>query len=148
MTRESESKLQSIWWALRLTFGLIPFLAGLDKFLNILTDWAQYQSPIVQHLLPISTTTFMHIVGVIEMIVGIGILTRWTRVASYTASVWLVAISANLLMTGRYFDVAVRDLAMALGAYTLGSLTEILDEAASNEVPSAGKETNAVRVHA
>src|SRR5262245_53402638 len=134
MTRESESKLQSIWWALRLTFGLIPFLAGLDKFLNILTDWAQYQSPIVQHLLPVSTTTFMHIVGVIEMIVGIGILTRWTRVASYTASVWLVAISANLLMTGRYFDVAVRDLAMALGAYTLGSLTEILDEAASNEV--------------
>ena len=148
MIRASESRLHSTWWALRLTFGLVPFLAGLDKFFNILTDWAQYQSPIAQHLLPISTTTFMHVVGVIEMIVGICVLTRWTRVGSYIASVWLVAISANLIMTGRYFDVAVRDLALSVGAYTLASLTEVLDEASSHEAPSVTEQTNVVRAQA
>src|SRR5438093_8678875 len=71
MIRVSESRLHSAWWALRLSFGLVRFLAGLDKFFNILTDWAQYQSPILQQVLPISATTFMRVAGVIEMIVGI-----------------------------------------------------------------------------
>ena len=57
MIRVSESRLHSAWWALRLSFGLVPFLAGLDKFFNILTDWTQYQSPILQQVLPISATT-------------------------------------------------------------------------------------------
>ena len=83
MIRVSESRLHSAWWALRLSFGLVPFLAGLDKFFNILTDWTQYQSPILQQVLPISATTFMRVAGVIEMIVGIAILTRWTRVGSW-----------------------------------------------------------------
>ena len=132
MIRTSESKLYSAWWALRLSFGLVPFLAGLDKFFNILTDWTQYQSPILQNILPVSTTTFMYVVGVIEMIVGIAILTRWTRIGSYVAAVWLVAISANLVTTGQYFDVAVRDLVLAVGAYTLASLTEVLVEPAAS----------------
>src|SRR5215467_9190411 len=130
MIRVSESRLHSAWWALRLSFGLVPFLAGLDKFFNVLTDWTQYQSPIIQRLLPVSTTTFMHAAGVIEMIVGIAILTRWTRVGSYIAMVWLVAISANLVTTGKYFDVAVRDLVLAVGAFTLASLTEAMVEPA------------------
>ena len=95
MTRVSESKLHSIWWVLRFTFGLVPFLAGLDKFFNILTDWTQYLSPIAQRVLPVSPTAFMHFAGVIEMIVGIGILTQWTQVGSYVASVWLVAIAED-----------------------------------------------------
>jgi uncharacterized membrane protein YphA (DoxX/SURF4 family) len=132
MISVSKSRLQSAWWALRLSFGLVPFLAGLDKFFDILTDWTQYQSPILQQALPISTTTFMHVVGVIEMIVGIAILTRWTRVGSYVAMVWLAAISANLLTTGKYFDVAVGDFVMAVGAYTLASLTEALVEPAAS----------------
>src|SRR5204863_7887972 len=64
MIRVSESKLHSAWWALRLSFGLVPLLAGLDKFFNILTDWTQYESPILQQVLPFSTTTFMHVAGV------------------------------------------------------------------------------------
>lgn len=132
MIRVSESKLHSAWWALRLSFGLVPFLAGLDKFFNILTDWTQYQGPILHQVLPVSTTTFMHVVGVIEMIVGIAILTRWTRVGSYVAMVWLAAIAANLVTNGKYFDVAVRDLVMAVGAYTLASLTEAVVEPAAS----------------
>src|SRR5213594_628935 len=139
MIRVSESRLHSAWWALRLSFGLVPFLAGLDKFFNILTDWTQYQSPILQQVLPVSTTAFMHVVGVIEMIVGIAILTRWTRVGSYVAMVWLVAISANLVTTGKYFDVAVRDLVMAVGAYTLASLTEAMVEPAASAERIHGK---------
>jgi len=124
---------------LRLSFGLVPFLAGLDKFFNILTDWTQYLSPTLQQVLPVNTTTFMHVGGVIEMIVGIAILTRWTRVGSYVAMVWLVAISANLVTTGKYFDVAVRDLVLAVGAYTLASLTEAVVEPAASAERIHGK---------
>ena len=126
MTNKSQRELYSAWWALRLTFGLVPFLAGLDKFFNVLTDWTQYQSPLLQQFVPISATSFMYVVGIIEMVVGLAILTRWTLPGSYVAMVWLVAIAANLLTTGRYFDIAVRDLALAVAAYSLGGLTKAM----------------------
>ena len=68
----------------------------------------------------------MYVVGIIEIVVGLAILTRWTLPASYVAMVWLVAIAANLLTTGRYFDIAVRDLALAIGAYSLAVLTKTI----------------------
>ena len=67
----------------------------------------------------------MGIVGVIEMIVGLAILTRWTRLGSYVAMLWLVLIALSLVLSGRFFDVAVRDLLMAIAAYTLARLTEV-----------------------
>lgn len=100
-----------------------PFLAGLDKFFNLLTDWGMYLSPSVARLLPVSGPAFMHAVGVIEMIVGLAILTRWTRLGAYVASAWLVAIALNLLTTGMFLDLAVRDMEIAIAAYTLGGLT-------------------------
>jgi uncharacterized membrane protein YphA (DoxX/SURF4 family) len=124
MTNTSQREVYSAWWALRLTFGLVPFLAGLDKFFNILTDWAQYQSPLLQQFLPISATSFMYVAGIIEMIVGLAILTRWTLPGSYAAMAWLVAIAVNLVTTGRYFDIAVRDVALAVAAYSLAVLTK------------------------
>jgi hypothetical protein len=66
----------------------------------------------------------MYVVGIIEMIVGLAILTRWTLLGSYVATAWLIAIAVNLITTGRYFDIAVRDLALAVSAYTLASLTK------------------------
>jgi hypothetical protein len=66
----------------------------------------------------------MYIVGVIEMIVGLAILTKWTRLGSYVASVWLLAIAVNLVSTGMFFDVAVRDVEIALAAFVLARLTE------------------------
>ena len=119
-----EKEIGSAWWALRIGLGLGPFLAGLDKFFNLLANWEMYLSPTVTHLLPVSDMTFMHAVGVIEMIVGLAVLLRWTRIGSYTLMAWLVAIALNLLATGMFFDLAVRDLEIAIAAYTLARLTE------------------------
>ena len=121
----SEQRLNSAWWALRIGLGLGPFLAGLDKFFNILTQWDMYLSPLAVRLSPVSSTTFMRGVGIIEMIVGIAILTRWTRLGSYVAMAWLIAIAANLASSGTFWDIAVRDLEIAIAAYTLARLTEI-----------------------
>lgn len=125
--------LNSAWWALRIGLGVGPFLAGLDKFFNILTDWGMYLSPTVEGLLPISGTAFMHAVGVIEMVVGLAILTRWTRLGSYVAAGWLVAIAINLVTTGMFFDLAVRDVEIAIAAYTLARLTEARQPAGAKQ---------------
>lgn len=122
---EFDSRLQTAWWALRIGLGLGPFLAGLDKFFNLLTDWKMYLSPVATRMLPVSDVTFMHIVGVVEMAVGIAILSRWTRIGSYIAAAWLVAIALNLVSTGMFFDLAVRDVEIAIGAYALARLTEV-----------------------
>lgn len=124
MMDSKQKGLNSAWWALRIGLGLGPFLAGLDKFFNILTDWGMYLSPTVEGLLPISGTAFMRTIGVVEMMVGLAILTRWTRLGSYVAAVWLLAIAANLVTTGMFFDLAVRDVEIAIAAYTLARLTE------------------------
>lgn len=121
---ESHRSLDSAWWALKIGLGLVAFLAGLDKFFNILTDWSLYVSPLAEGLLPISVGAFLGIVGIIEMLVGLAILTSWTRLGAYIAMVWLVGLSLNLVLTGRFLDVAVRDLALAIAAYTLARLTE------------------------
>ena len=128
--------LNSAWWALRIGLGVGPFLAGLDKFFNILTDWGMYLSPTVEGLLPISGSAFMQTVGVIEMVVGLAILTRWTRLGSYVAAGWLVAIAANLVTTGMFFDLAVRDIEIAIAAYTLARLTEARQPAGATQSTS------------
>jgi len=117
-------RLTTPWWALRAGLGGAAFLAGLDKFFNLLADWPAYLSPIAVQLLPVSAVSFMHVIGVIEMIVGAAILAGLTRLGGYVAAAWLTAIALNLVTTGHYFDVAVRDLAMAIAAFTLARLTE------------------------
>ena len=121
---EGYNRINSAYWALRIAFGLVPILAGLDKYLNLLADWEKYVSPLATRILPVSATTLMHLVGVIEIAVGIAVLTRWTRLGSYVAAAWLVCIALNLITAG-YLDVAVRDLVMAIAAYTLGRLSEV-----------------------
>ena len=117
----NDHALDSVYVPLKITFGLVPLLAGLDKFLNLLTDWQHYLSPPLVSMLPFSAKTFMMIVGVIEMAVGLAILTRLTHLGAYAAMGWLTLIAVNLLLAGMP-DVAVRDLAMAVGAYSLGTL--------------------------
>ena len=119
-----ETHLMTAWRALQIGLGLAAFLAGLDKFFNLLTDWTMYLSPLAESLLPVSGAVFMRLIGIVEMIVGIAILTSWTRLGAYVASVWLSLIAFNLLLTGLFLDVAVRDLEMALAAFTLARLTE------------------------
>ncbi|HJU42960.1 MAG TPA: hypothetical protein VJ691_09095, partial [Vicinamibacterales bacterium] len=120
-------ELESAFWMLRVGFGVAPALAGLDKIFrtNLLADWVAYISPLATAMLPISGDAFMQIVGVIELAVGIAVLTVATRAGAYVAAAWLVAIALNLLTTGQYFDIAVRDLLMAIAAYTLARLAEV-----------------------
>ncbi|MCB0525813.1 MAG: hypothetical protein R3A50_04215 [Saprospiraceae bacterium] len=115
------NKLQQV---LKLTFGIVPIAAGADKFLNLLTQWDEYLSPGLAGLLPISASTFMMVVGVVEIVAGILVFTK-TRLGAYIVSAWLVLIALSLLFTWHHVDVAVRDLVMAVAAFTLAKLTEI-----------------------
>jgi uncharacterized membrane protein YphA (DoxX/SURF4 family) len=101
---------------LHWTYGLVPIVAGADKFSNILTDWSQYLAPVVANIIP--AQTFMMIVGVIEIIAGIVVLVR-PKIGSLIVALWLIGIVINLLLTGQYFDIAVRDTVMAIGAFSL-----------------------------
>jgi hypothetical protein len=117
-------RLHTPWWALRAGIGAAAFLAGLDKFFNLLADWPGYLSPMAAHILPMSPSAFMHVIGVVEMVVGGVILAGYTQLGGYVAAIWLVGIAVNLATTGRYFDIAVRDVTMAIAAFTLARLTE------------------------
>jgi uncharacterized membrane protein YphA (DoxX/SURF4 family) len=125
-----QSRLQTIQTISKIALGLMAFLAGLDKFLNLLTNWEQYVSPLSQRMLPLSPTTLMHVVGVIEMVVGLAILTKLTRLGAYVAAIWLLCIAVELVTTGRFFDIAVRDVELAIAAFVLAKLTEISESSA------------------
>ncbi|GAB4092754.1 hypothetical protein [Flaviaesturariibacter terrae] len=101
---------------LRWTYGLVPIVAGADKFFHILTNWNQYLAPQIAAVIPAGT--FMNIVGIIEIVAGILVLAR-PRIGSLVVTLWLLGIAVNLVLTGNYFDIAVRDTVMAIGAYCL-----------------------------
>src|SRR5919198_1373966 len=84
-----DRRIESARQVLRVAFGLVPFLAGLDKFFNLLTDWPRYLSPAAEAILPVTGQTFMYFAGGGEMVVGLAILTRWTMIGSYVAAAWL-----------------------------------------------------------
>lgn len=115
--------LNASWWALRIALGVGPILSGIDKYFNKLTDWGMYLSPYATKIVPISTPTFMHVVGAVEIVAGLIVLSRWTKIGSYIVMLWLVAIALNLLTTGMFYDIAVRDLEIAVGAFVLSQLS-------------------------
>lgn len=141
---EDES-LNRYWWGLRLTYGLVPIVAGLDKFTNLLVDWPQYLSPLATDVLPVSASTFMMAVGVIEVLAGVLVLSRYTRIGAYVVGAWLVAIAINLITTGNYFDIAVRDIVMSIGAFTLAGLSALRSESTVRE--DVGERTHVPRPH-
>jgi uncharacterized membrane protein YphA (DoxX/SURF4 family) len=116
--------LESAWWALRVGLGVGAFLAGLDKFFDVLASWEMYLSPLAEKVLPVSGAVFMRVVGVAEMAVGLALLAGFVRVGAYVMAAWLLAIAVNLVSTGSFYDLAVRDVEIALGAYALARLTE------------------------
>jgi uncharacterized membrane protein YphA (DoxX/SURF4 family) len=116
--------IKQLQQTLRLTFGLVPIVAGLDKFTNLLTNWPDYLAPNIRGILPVDAIVFMKIVGIIEIIAGIAVLVR-PLLGAYVVMAWLVCIALTLVAGGHYFDVAVRDLVMATGAFTLAQLTRI-----------------------
>jgi uncharacterized membrane protein YphA (DoxX/SURF4 family) len=119
-----DTRLSAPFTALRLTYGLVPIVAGLDKFTNLLTDWTRDLSPLVRGLLPVSPSAFMHVVGIVEIAAGVLVLSKLTRIGAYVVGAWLLAIALNLV-AARMFDVAVRDVVMAVGAFALARLAAI-----------------------
>lgn len=122
--RIDADSLHDTWRLLRYTYALVPIVAGLDKFANLLVNWGDYLNPVLVDLLPVAPTTFMWLVGLIEIAAGVAVLTRWTREAAYVVALWLVLIAVNLVVAGQ-FDVAVRDVVMAIGAVALARLTPV-----------------------
>ena len=110
---------------LRLTFGIVPIVAGLDKFTNLLTHWENYIHPGIADMLPFPPHTFMMIVGVIEIIAGIIVLAK-PAIGGHIVAAWLTLIALTLLASGNYLDVAVRDLVMAIGSFSLARISKII----------------------
>ena len=131
-------RLNSIFWTLRIAIGLTAFLAGLDKFFNLLTNWEQYASPLVLKMVPLSATGLMRVGGVIEIIAGIALLAGVTRLGGYVVAAWLAMIAVTLVTTGHFFDVAVRDLVMACSAFSLAKLSEVREESGAFVANRAG----------
>lgn len=121
---EQTKKIKDIQTLLKFTYGIIPIVAGADKFTNLLTDWSHYLNPTLKSLLPFSDHLFMMLVGVIEIVAGILVFISPQK-GAYLVSAWLVLIALSLLASGNYLDVAVRDVAMAIGAFTLAKISGI-----------------------
>jgi uncharacterized membrane protein (DUF2068 family) len=124
----NQDRVHSVQQILRVLFGVVPVVAGADKFLNLLTNWEQYVNPTLERLLPFSTTTFMHIAGVIEIGAGLIVLSRFTAFGAYLVSAWLALIAISLLASGHFLDIAVRDLVMSATAYSLATLSRVRQE--------------------
>lgn len=106
---------------LHIGFTVAPVLFGLDKFLNLMVDWSQYLAPVFDNVIP--AAIFMPIVGVVEIIAGLLVFFK-PRIGAYVVAAWLLGIIINLLLLQGYYDVALRDFGLFLGALALGRLSE------------------------
>ena len=104
-----------------MVFVVAPLIAGVDKFVDSLGAWDQYLVPMVPRMLGLTAHQFMMVVGVIEIIAGVGVAVK-PRIFAYVVSAWLALIIVNLLLTGMYFDIALRDLGLCLAAFCLARL--------------------------
>jgi hypothetical protein len=103
-------------------FVALPILAGLDKFFHLLTNWDQYLTPLVTQILPLSAHTFMLVVGVIEIAAGV-LVALYPRIGAYVVMLWLWGIIVNLLLVPGFYDIALRDFGLSLGALALARLS-------------------------
>lgn len=106
---------------LHVGFTVAPIFAGADKFVHFLVNWDQYLSPVVTRTLPIDAHTFMLGVGVVEIIAGLLVLIA-PEIGGWVVGAWLCGIIINLLTIPAYFDIALRDLGLAIGAFALARL--------------------------
>lgn len=111
---------------LYIGFAALPVIAGLDKFLHLLVDWDQYLAPLAAQLLPVTGHTFMLAVGVIEIAAGLLVFFR-PQIGAYVVTLWLWGIIVNLLLIPGFYDVALRDFGLSLGALALARLSQQFD---------------------
>jgi hypothetical protein len=114
-----------VWNLFKYSYGIVLLIIGLDKVLgtHLVVEWSKYVSPYVENAVPIAT--LLIVVGVIEVIVGALIFTRYGQLAFYISTAWLVLIALDLLSIGGYFDIAVRDLLLAVGTYAAARLAPL-----------------------
>jgi len=111
---------------LRIAFTVAPILFGIDKFFNVMVDWEGYLAPWINDIVPGSAATAMHLVGVVEIIAGIFVFLK-PRYGAYVVAAWLAGIILNLLTYSGFYDVALRDFGLMLGALTLARLARVYD---------------------
>jgi uncharacterized membrane protein YphA (DoxX/SURF4 family) len=111
---------------LRVAFTVAPILFGLDKFFNVMVDWEGYLAPWINDIVPGSASTAMHLVGVVEIVAGIFVALK-PRYGAYAVAAWLGGIIVNLLTYSGYYDIALRDFGLMLGALTLARLASKYD---------------------
>jgi|KBSMisStaDraftv2_1062788.scaffolds.fasta_scaffold514886_2 uncharacterized membrane protein YphA (DoxX/SURF4 family) len=144
----NKTRINLAWWVLRIGLGAGPIITGIDKFFNRLTDWGMYLSPVATRLIPVNATTFMHAVGLIEILAGLIVLSRWTKLGSYIVMLWLVGIALNLVATGMFYDLAMRDMEIALGAFALSQLSALREQSTARQAsvdPSPNSQLAAAR---
>lgn len=111
---------------LHVGFVVLPIIAGLDKFFHVLVNWDQYLAPIVTQILPVTGHTFMLAVGVIEVVAGWLVAVR-PRIGAYVVMLWLWGIIVNLFLISGFYDIALRDFGLSLGALALARLSSEFD---------------------
>jgi hypothetical protein len=117
----SDSAARQAFQILYFAFIVAPIVAGVDKFLHLLVNWDQYLAPAIAGLLPVSPHTFMLAVGVVEVLAGIIVAVK-PSIGGLIVAAWLWGIIVNLLLVPGYFDIALRDLGLSLGAVALARL--------------------------
>lgn len=122
-TQNQQQIVKNVFNLLKITFVLIPIVAGADKFTNLLTNWEQYLNPTLAGLLPFSGAVFMMIAGVIEIIAGLIVLKK-PEIGGLIVAAWLVCIALSLLVGFNYVDVTVRDIVMAIAAFSMAKLAK------------------------
>jgi hypothetical protein len=111
---------------LHVGFALLPIIAGLDKFFGLLVNWDEYLAPAIAQLSPIGAHNLMLLVGVVEIVAGLIVWLK-PRFGAYLVAAWLWGIILNLIVHGEYFDIAVRDFGLSLGALALARLSDSFD---------------------
>ena len=111
---------------LRIAFTVAPIVFGLDKFFNVLVDWESYLAPWINDIVPGSAATAMHLVGVVEIVAGLAVALK-PRYGAYVVAAWLAGIILDLLTYSGYYDIALRDFGLMLGALTLARLASVYD---------------------
>lgn len=119
------------WWLLKYAYGIVPLITGVDKFFNQLVGWEKYINPAVVNAVHITSVQAIYAIGIIEILAGILVLKR-TQLGAYVVSLWLIFIAFNLISLGMYYDIAARDLLLAVGAYALALLTADLQAKKEN----------------
>jgi hypothetical protein len=121
LSEQADSPAFQAFQVLRLGFVVAPILFGLDKFTNIMVDWSTYLAPWVNDIVPGTADQFMYFVGIVEIAAGLLVAIK-PSIGGYVVAAWLAGIIVNLLTLSGFYDVALRDFGLLLGALALARL--------------------------